>query len=235
MSKSAASEAANSYAALTPEESSAIIDKSLQEILKLDEGRFGLVTDDFHGLVSELHVIGRYEQYLELSFDQRISILQAIGTDSKVPVETFFLLDDLMPGVRFTHVSIGKDQQFSLFNKSLDRAFIGQFKNDENFEFRKSLHRYFEAFGYSNEKDSSGYLWPCPGVSDPYLALAAFLLRTVCDENRVTELLNHIVNENYSIRAIDFINIVESDVDFTLYPVQWTVSLVSQSSAAAEV
>lgn len=235
MSKSAANEAARYYKSLTSDEQSAIIDKSLQEILKLDEGRFGLITDDFHDLVSELHVIGRYEQYLELSFDQRISILQAIGTDSKVPVETFFLLDDLMAGVRFTHVSMGKDQKFSLFNKTLDRAFIGQFKNDDSFEFRKSLHRYFEAFGDSKEKDSDGYSWPCPGVSDPYLALSAFLLRTVCDENRVTELLNHIVNEKCSIRAIDFINIVQSDVDFTLYPVRWTVSLVSQSSSVAEV
>lgn len=229
MSSSEASEAARYYKSLTSDEQSAIIDASLEKILKMDDGRFGLITKDFYDLVVELHLIGRFEQYVNFSLEQRLTVLREIENDA-VPVETFFLLDDLQNGIHFLRINMEKGQQFREFNRNLDRATLVQFKNDGSIKFRESLHRYFDAFGKSTEKDPDGLKtpkwWPRPDDSDPYITLSAFLLLAVCDESRVTALINHIVDEKCPIQASDFIKIVQSDVDFTSYPISWSTTLV---------
>lgn len=191
----------------------------------LDNSNVYISKDKFQEIARTLLETGRIEHYWNLDSYRRVEIINTWFSDT--PVETLFLLDGLKRGVSFTKFLKNTHLSYQEFDTELLRRFDSDFKRLGSEDFRQMLHLYLITFGARREYDADTCtMTEYSGDADDYMMLTALVLRRSYGEKRVIMLLDKIIRDRYSIRAIEFINLIKSKVDYTLYPLEWSVSLI---------
>lgn len=193
-------------------------------LMLLDNRNVSLAREGFEAIARELLRIGRVRHFINLQENRRIRVIDTYF--SSTPIETLFLINDAKQDVEFVLFMEDKHISFEEFDTELFHHFDRSFRNFGSDDFRKSLYRYFQAYGTNGFVNKNGNVVTASGAADEYMALASFVFRQVYGEEKVMNLLDRTVRERSPIRALDFIKLIKSRDGYSQYPLTWAVTLV---------
>lgn len=220
-----ATESAQAFASLNYFERNQMVQNATKKLSELHYSDISLIDEAFEEFAKRLLESGRFNTYLTFNVDRRLHILDAFIYD--VPIETFFLLDEMKQGVDFTVFTEDRNISFQEFDTELLHRFDRDFSNLGTDDFRQKLHEYFAKFGYWVEYHANFHQDVThSGTDDENMALAAFVLRRVYGEKKVMLLLEKMISENHPIRALDFIKLIKSGIEYKEYPLSWAITLI---------
>lgn len=229
MTENIALDAARAFAEMSEHAQAQCIDVTATNLMLLDNRNVSLRRDSFEKVAKELLEKGHLEAFTCLNLERRVFAVQEFLAYS-TPIELFILLDEIKNGVPFKMMREDRNISFQDFDTELSYLFFHRF--DKAFQhpgtedFRRVLHRYFEAFGPWKEYDSElGVTRQRAGTSDSYMMLSALVLRSAYGERRVMLLLDKMIRDSTPIPALDFVKIIRSNVDYSHYPLSWAATL----------
>lgn len=138
-----------------------------------------------------------------------------------------------------------KQDPFKKFEMEFSTNFAQHFIDLGSVEFLKKMHSYYVTHGESRDwdADSESYI-PFHGRFDRYMAYTILVLKDAYGEQKVMDFLDRLITEipahdvvsgsiedtvdPLTVRAVDALRIVQSDVDFSETPLHWAIQIAAE-------
>lgn len=215
------------FRSLTDHERSEIIEKYLEKDQN-PNWSFNLSADETRKFINQMLDTGRFERFGEFDVIRKRSfaILHSTGSDC----ELLFRLDELEPDAPIQLAQMGNSDPFNVFHEAMTFHF-GDIGTEE---LQRSLHQYFVTYGVAedDEEDEDGDYsnswddeeWPVTN-EDSHMAQTVLMLSRVYGDSKIISLLDR-VNSGDNITALEFLKIIQSDVEILEdAPLSWSASL----------
>lgn len=224
MTTQSATESARAFAALSESEQDQRSFEAAKKIYRNPGIKSGFMFATITEFTSTLFAIGRFEEYETFSNPKKYDLVDSFYMGFEM--ETFFLINDLKPGIEILSFSFDKYERPEEFESKYTAKFEPIFQDLGSDIFRNSLFRYFAKYGEETVWSEEYEEWESlPNSSDPYITQSALTLKGIYGEEKVVNILDKIIADN-SVSALDFIRLVTSKNDYTDYPLSWAMQVI---------
>lgn len=176
-------------------------------------------------LAVELLNLGRLHHFISMSGLRRFQVVKSLYRLNAC--EAVFILDDFNSDGLIWWVQVNRDVSFDEFNEWwLKKRFDEHYNNGASIELRKSLHRYITSSTCSTDCDTAKdeHTKNC-GIDDPYFVQTVLALAEKFGAQKVISVLDDVL-ENISTSTVTLVRIVDSEHDFTGYPMHWILKMI---------
>lgn len=224
-------DAAQAFQALSNEDQQARIGQFADHILAAQWDMKYRIYSEAKAAAEVILRLGLYDRYCTLSQKQRDTFFSKFF-DAET-AQTLFILDDLCPGIVAEIFATSSEVSFDEFSRLYRRAFPWVIHGSS--AFINCLWRLFVQHGDPDfwNGERKPLKKGASGAVDQLMVQSAVILKNVYGEEKVTSLIEQMIREN-PVSTLDFIRLVQSDLDTSTMPLSWVVQVINEEIIVAE-